>query len=288
MMLKVHPKQRLARVAIHRGLRDTMELNYRGCAKPMVRATYRLSLLCKTTMRFTAGIHHMVREYLLIQVGVLCPHVDDMLWRCARQYGEFEFTLFGYSSTCKLPNKPLDMGADEAKEDHIQNIPVHFVMTDLPDLCSWTRHTDDSQMWHYRHTSVTSLLENLRQDIDARVPGTGCGMRAYTEAPTTPRQWMFFVHRWVFGPSMPKQITLHRWLPPSVTPVGPRRVQRARPQPRNVEEADAQGQATLDTWLLPHAAPHMPGRLQQALPPPQNARPTAMRQTTLANAWRRP
>ena len=266
-MLKVHPKQRLARVAIHRGLRNTMELNYRGCAKPMVRATYRLSLLCKTTMRFTAEIHHMVREYLLIQVGVLCPHVDDMLWRCARQYGDFEFTLFGYSSTCKLPNKPLDMGADEAEKDHIQIIPVQFMMTDLPDLCSWTRRPDDTQMVRYTHASVTSLLENLRRDIDARVPGTGCGMCAYTEAPTTPRQWMLFVHRWVFGPSKPTQRTLDRWMP-SIIPVGPRIVFPVRPQPSNAEEADVQGQTTLDAWLLPHAAPDMHGMVQQALPPP--------------------
>ena len=254
----------------------------------MVRATYRLSLLCKATMRFTPEVHHMVREYLLIQVGVPCPHVDDMLWRCARQWGDFGFRLFGYNYTGILPDKPYpDMGADEAEEETFDPVTVEFMMRDLPGQCTWSvRH--NNQMVLYMNSSVTNLLENFRQGADGRAPGTGCGMRAFTEAPSTPRQWKVFVHRWVFGPSKPKQITLHRWLPPSVTPVGPRRVQRARPQPRNVEEADAQGQATLDTWLLPHAAPHMPGRLQQALPPPQNARPTAMRQTTLANAWRRP
>ena len=93
----------------------------------------------------------------------------------------------------------------------------------------------------YLHTSVTIILENLRQMIDARVPGTGCGMRAYTEAPTTPRQWMLFVHRWVFGPSKPTQRTLDRWMP-SIIPVGPRIVFPVRPQPSSAEEADLQGQ----------------------------------------------
>ena len=123
-------------------------------------------------------------------------------------------------------------------------------------------------MVRYLHTSVTIMLENLRQMIDARVPGTGCGMRAYTEAPTTPRQWRVFVRRWVLRPSKPMQRTLYRWMPSIVIPVGPRIVFIEPPTPSNAEEADVQGQTTLDAWLLPHAAPDMHGMVQQALPPP--------------------
>ena len=70
----------------------------------MVRATYRLSLLCKTTMRSTPEIHQMVREYLVIRVGVPCAHVDDMLWRCARQWGDFGFVLVGTVYSGILPD----------------------------------------------------------------------------------------------------------------------------------------------------------------------------------------
>ena len=178
----------------------------------MVRATYRLSLLCKATMRLTPDIHQMVREYLVIRVGVPCPHVDDMLWRCAPQWGDFGFVLVGTVYSGILPDKPL--AVEEETEDPVE---VEFMMRDRPGRCTWSVHHDNQKIL-VMDSSVTKLLENFRQHFDGRVPGPGCGMRAIVEAPCTPQQWEVFVRRWVFGPSKPKQISLHRWLPPGAAP----------------------------------------------------------------------
>ena len=202
-------------------------------------------------MRLTPDIHQMVREYLVIRVGVPCPHVDDMLWRCARQWGDFGFVLVGTVYSGILPDKPLpDMGADAVEEETEDPVEVEFMMRDRPGRCTWSVHHDNQKIL-VMDSSVTKLLENFRQRIDGRVPGPGCGMQAIVEAPCTPQQWEAFTRRWIFGPSDPKQISLRR-------------------------------------WLRPRAATQVPGRMQQALPRPQIVRPAAMRQTTLADTWMRP
>ena len=61
----------------------------------MVQAICRLSLLCKAARRVTPEVHQMVREYLVIRLGVPCPHVDEMLWRSVRQWGDFNFVVTG-------------------------------------------------------------------------------------------------------------------------------------------------------------------------------------------------
>ena len=88
----------------------------------MVRATYRLSLLCKATMRLTPDIHQMVREYLVILVGVPCSHVDDMLWLYVRHRGVFSFVRSGAIRPGICKKKPLpDMGADLDAVSQVQH-----------------------------------------------------------------------------------------------------------------------------------------------------------------------
>ena len=76
-------------------------------------ATHRLSLLCRATRRLSPYIHQLIREYLVVRVGVICRHVDDMLWRYVRQRGVFSFVLSGAIRPGIRKKKPLpDMGAD--------------------------------------------------------------------------------------------------------------------------------------------------------------------------------
>ena len=49
----------------------------------------------------------MIFEFLAVRVGVLCPHVDAMLWRCVRHGGDFGFVLTGIVHPNIRKNKPI-------------------------------------------------------------------------------------------------------------------------------------------------------------------------------------
>ena len=70
-----------------------MELNTQAPTIPMV--VFRLALLCKAARALTHEIHHLVREYLVIRLGVISPVVDELLWRRIQETWTLTFTLSG-------------------------------------------------------------------------------------------------------------------------------------------------------------------------------------------------
>ena len=177
-------------------------------------ATHRLSLLCRATRRLSPHIHQMIREYLVVRVGIECPHVDDMLWRYVRQSGEFSFVLSGtihpgIRKKKAIPNLGADLDAVEPEAEEL--LAVEIVMRDRHRHCSWYV---DSWGRAYGGISITLLLEDLREEFDGRVPGPGAGMQAIVEAPCTAQEWQAFARRWIFGPPEPKQTSLRKWLRP--------------------------------------------------------------------------
>ena len=128
----------------------------------------------------------MIREYLVVRVGIICRHVDDMLWRYVRQRGMFSFVLSGTIRPVIRKNKPLqDMGADlDAVEPEAEELlEVRFDMGSGWH-CRWAVDS-----WNMDHASwsLTKILADLREDFDGRVPGPGGGMQAIVEAPCTPQ-----------------------------------------------------------------------------------------------------
>ena len=172
-------------------------------------ATHRLSLLCRATRRLSPYIHQLIREYLVVRVGIICPHVDDMLWRYVRQSGEFSFVLRGAIRPDIRKNKPLpDMGADlDAEEPEAEELLEVEIDLGEYESCSW--HV---RSWGRASGSrrVTEMLEDVRELFDGRVPGPGAGMQAIVEAPCTAQQWQAFARRWIFGPPEPKQTSLRK------------------------------------------------------------------------------
>ena len=190
-----------------------MELHFRGAANPTARATYRLSLLCRATRRLSPYIHQLIREYLVVRVGVICRHVDDMLWRYVRQRGVFSFVLSGAIRPGIRKKKPLpDMGADlDAVEPEAEELLEVEIDLGEYEFCNW--HV---RSWGRASGSrrVTEMLEDVRELFDGRVPGPGAGMQAIVEAPCTAQEWQAFARRWIFGPPEPKQTSLRKWLRP--------------------------------------------------------------------------
>ena len=179
-------------------------------------ATHRLSLLCRATRRLSPYIHQLIREYLVVRVGIICPHVDDMLWRYVRQSGEFSFVLSGtihpgIRKKKAIPNLGADLDAVEPEAEELLEVEIR--MRDRHSHCSWSVHRDDWNMISF-DSRITELLEDLRKHFDGRVPGPGAGMQAIVEAPCTAQEWQAFARRWIFGPPEPKQTSLRKWLRP--------------------------------------------------------------------------
>ena len=173
----------------------------------MVPAAYRLSLLCKAALRLTAEVHQMVREYLVIRLGVPCPHVDEMLWRSVRQWGDFYFVVTGIVHPDNRRNKPiLDESAvlNTKDSDVEEQIEVQIALGDKDHCSSW----GVTRPWNMLviDSRVTRLLEDCRRHFDSR----DCGHQAVVEAPWTAQQWQSFCQRWLFGPPVQTQISVHR------------------------------------------------------------------------------
>ena len=176
-------------------------------------ATHRLSLLCRATRRLSPYIHQLIREYLVVRVGIPCPHVDDMLWRYVRQSGEFSFMLSGtihpgIRKKKALPNMGADLDAVEPEAEELLEAEITICWF---GQCGWSVASSGRSN---SRSSVTRMLEDLRDEFDGRVPGPGAGMQAIVEAPCTAQQWQAFARRWIFGPPEPKQTSLRKWLRP--------------------------------------------------------------------------
>ena len=176
-------------------------------------ATHRLSLLCRATRRLSPYIHQLIREYLVVRVGIICPHVDELLWRYVRQSGEFSFVLSGtihpgIRKKKAIPNLGADLDAVEPEAEELLEVEIHM---DASGHCGWSV---DSWNRAYLGMSITRLLGELREEFDGRVPGPGARMQSIVEAPCTAQEWHAFARRWIFGPPEPKQTSLRKWLRP--------------------------------------------------------------------------
>ena len=180
-----------------------MELITQGSAKPMV--VYRLALLCKASRVLTPEVHQMVREYLVIRLGVTSPLVDELLWQCVRERGPFAFVL-----TRSIPPEYRTIGPimgrhrpyEKAANDGEEQIIVHVHVDDRDATACTFCYTLPWNMW-VQESRVTILLEDSRRLIGTR----DNGHQADIEAPWTSRQWQTFCQLWLFGPPLPAQIT---------------------------------------------------------------------------------
>ena len=166
---------------------------------------FRLALLCKAARALTPEVHQMVREYLIIRLGVISPLVDELLWQCIREKGTLGFTLTG-----SIPPEYRTVGPimgrhrtyEKAANDGEEQIIVYVHMEDrdvTAGTVSWT------MPWQMRvdEPRVTILMEETRRRIDNR----DNGYQADIEAPWTQRQWQTFCQLWLFGPQLPAQTT---------------------------------------------------------------------------------
>ena len=180
-----------------------MELNALALAKPMV--IFRLALLCKATRHLTAEMHQMVREYLIIRLGVISPMIDELMWRCIRERGPFGMTLKG-----SVPPEHRTIGPITVR--HItyekpanwgdEEIVVHVRLSEWSETGLTYSYTLPWMM-HIAEYNVTALLDETRKQFDIRDEG----YQREIEAPWTHREWMNFCQLWLFGPSMPAPLT---------------------------------------------------------------------------------
>ena len=180
-----------------------MELNTLAPTKPMV--IFRLALLCKATRHLTPEMHQMVREYLIIQLGVISPMVDELMWRCIRELGPFGMRLKGsvppehrtigpITVRHRTYEKPANWGDEE--------IVVHVRLSERKETAGTYSYTLPWTM-HIEEYNVTALLDETRKQFDIRDQG----YQTEIEAPWTHRQWMAFCQLWLFGPPLPAQLT---------------------------------------------------------------------------------
>ena len=180
-----------------------MELNSLAPTKPMV--IFRLALLCKATQHLTAEMHQMVREYLIIRLGVISPMVDALMWQSVREQGCFDFVVSGSippEHRTTGPDRARNIRCEKAATAGDEHIVVHVRLNEwiaTGDTLTYTL----PWMMHVGEYQVTTLMEAARRQIDKR----DNGYRADIEAPWTRRQWQTFCQLWLFGPSMPMQST---------------------------------------------------------------------------------
>ena len=175
-------------------------------------ATHRLQLLCRKTYSMSSDVHRLVREYLMVRVGKVCPRTDALLEWLVRVKGlELDFVLSSRIPACIRRKGLADWGADAETEAAAEEMLEFELKVDGPKSCSWS-----SDSWHIcvAGSSLTSLLVRLREEFDGRLAGPGARMEAAMEAPTTAAEWRAYVELWLFGPPEPMQATLHRWLRP--------------------------------------------------------------------------
>ena len=175
-------------------------------------ATHRLQLLCRKTYSMSSDVHRLVREYLMVRVGKVCPRTDALLEWLVRVKGlELDFVLSRRIPACIRRKGLADWGADAETEAAAEEMLEVELKVDSPRSCSWSIDS-----WHIlvAGSSLTSLLVRLREEFDGRLAGPGARMEAAMEAPTTAAEWRAYVELWLFGPPEPMQATLHRWLRP--------------------------------------------------------------------------
>ena len=175
-------------------------------------ATHRLQLLCRKTYSMSSDVHRLVREYLMVRVGKVCPRTDALLEWLVRVKGlELDFVLSRRILACIRRKGLADWGADAETEAAAEEMLEVELKVDGPRSCSWSIDS-----WHIlvAGSSLTSLLVRLREEFDGRLAGPGARMEAAMEAPTTAEEWRAYVELWLFGPPEPMQATLHRWLRP--------------------------------------------------------------------------
>ena len=175
-------------------------------------ATHRLQLLCRKTYSMSSDVHRLVREYLMVRVGKVCPRTDALLEWLVRVKGlELDFVLSRRIPACIRRKGLADLGANAETETAAEELLEVEFKVDGPRSCSWS-----IDRWHIlvAGSSFTSLLVRLREEFDGRLAGPGARMEAAMEAPTTAAEWRAYVELWLFGPPEPMQATLHRWLRP--------------------------------------------------------------------------
>ena len=72
---------------------------------------FRLALLCKAARALTPEVHQMVREYLVIRMGVTSPLVDELMWRSIQEWGPFYFVVSG-----SIPPEHRTTGPDRMRD----------------------------------------------------------------------------------------------------------------------------------------------------------------------------
>ena len=80
-------------------------------------ATHRLQLLCRKTYNMSSDVHRLVREYLMVRVGKVCPRTDALLEWLVRVKGlELDFVLSRRIPACIRRKGLADWGANAKTE----------------------------------------------------------------------------------------------------------------------------------------------------------------------------